>query len=163
MAINWNYNKEVEKPTFKAIPVGNYRCRIESAEEKQSKAGNDMIEIKLAISGHKSHIWFYLVFFPEGLDKAGNPLKNITDRNLASIYDTFGITEGSLNAAEWVGKVGGVKIKHEMREGSPEAKVHYFLNKAQQVSLPAWIEVSDAPVDQSAPKSISEDEIVWND
>ncbi len=161
MAINWNYNKEVEKPSFKAIPVGSYRCRIESAEEKKSKAGNDMIEINLSISGYSSHIWFYLVFFPEGLDKAGNPLKNITDRNLASIYDTFGIAEGSLNAAEWVGRVGGVKIKHEMRDGAAEAKVHYFLNKAQQVALPSWVEVGDSPSGYTKP--VTESEIVWNE
>jgi hypothetical protein len=142
MAINWNFNKDVEKPTFKAIPVGNYRCRIESAEEKQSKAGNDMIEMKLSISGQKSSLWFYLVFFSDGLDRAGNPLRNITDRNLASVYECFGIVEGSLNPAEWIGKVGGVKVKHEMKDGDPQARVHYFLNKAQQVGLPAWVEES---------------------
>lgn len=160
--LNWNFNKDVEKPTFKAIPVGNYRCRIESAEEKQSKAGNDMVEMKLAISGHKSHLWFYLVFFPEGNDKSGNPLRNITDRNLASIYDCFGITEGSLNTAEWVGKVGGVKIKHEMKDGEAQAKVHYFLNKAQQVALPAWVEVSEG---NDAIKSTATEEapIKWDD
>lgn len=142
MAINWNFNKDVEKPTFKAIPVGNYRCRIESAEENTSKNGNAMIEIKLAISGHKSHLWYYLVFFPEGVDKSGNPLRNITDRNLASLYECFGIPEGSLNPNDWLGLVGGVKIKHEMKDGEPQARVHYFLNKAQQVGLPSWVEAN---------------------
>jgi len=155
--VNWKFNNEVEKSKFTAIPVGNYRCRIESAEEKTSKAGNEMIEIKLAISGHTSHLWFYLVFFPEGNDKSGNPLRNITDRNLASIYDCFGITEGSLNPAEWVGKVGGVKVKHEMRDGEPQAKVHYFLNKSQQVGLPAWAE------DGENKQTIAEADIQWSE
>jgi hypothetical protein len=132
MAINWNFNKDVEKATFTAIPVGNYRCRIESAEEKTSKSGNEMIEITLAVSGQKSKLWYYLVFMPAH--------KDITDRNLASIYSSFDIPDGSLNPAEWVGRVGGVKIKHEMRDGEPSAKVHYFLDKSKQVSLPAWVE-----------------------
>lgn len=160
MSINWAFNKDVEKASFKAIPVGNYRCRIESAEEKISKAGNQMIEIKLAISGQSSHLWFYLVFFPEGNDKSGNPLRNITDRNLASIYDCFGITEGSLDCNEWVNKVGGVKVKHEMKDGQPQARVHYFLNKAQQVSLPAWVEVGFT---QQEPPAVSTDEIKWDE
>ena len=45
MAINWNYNKNTEKPTFKPIPVGNYRCRIEEANEKVSQNNNEMIEL----------------------------------------------------------------------------------------------------------------------
>lgn len=161
MAINWTFNKDVEKPIFKAIPVGNYRCRIESAEEKQSKSGNDMIEIKLSVSGHKSSLWFYLVFFADGLDKSGNPLRNITDRNLASIYECFGIVEGSLNPAEWIGKVGGVKVKHEMKDGEAQARVHYFLNKAQQVGLPAWVEENGSVV--SNVDSTSTETIDWDE
>ena len=159
MAINWNYDKNTEKATFKPIPVGNYRCRIEEANEKVSQNNNDMIELVLSVSGHKGKLWFYIVFMPEGNDKNGNPLRNITDRNLSAVYECFGITEGDLNCAGWVGKVGGVKVKHEMVDGEPKAKVHYLLNKAQQVALPAWEEGTQTTQVQSTEMP---DDIKWD-
>ncbi len=158
--INWEYNKEVEKPTIKIIPVGNHRCRIEEAVESKSEKGNDMIKLTLSISGYSSKVWFYVVFMPEGKDKNGNSLRDITDRNLATIYETFGIAEGNLNIQEWIGKVGGVKIKHEVYNGEDSAKVHYFLNKAQQVGLPPWVESGNNKA--SSIQSASSD-IIWSE
>ena len=136
--VKWAYDKDVQDAKFKAIPVGQYRCRIEEAIEETSQKGNEMIKLVLAISGYNSKVYHYIVFMPEGNDKNGNPLMNITNRNLKSLYEGFGIPEGDLNANGWVGKVGGVKLKHEEFDGSMQAKVSYFLNQAQQVALPAW-------------------------
>lgn len=158
--VNWNFNKDVEQKKITALPIGNYRCRIEEATEEKSTAGNDMIKLVLAVSGSNSKLFFYIVFMPEGNDKNGKPLKDITDRNLATIYETFGIPEGSLEIGTWIGKVGGVKVKHEMYNGEPSAKVHYFLNKAQQVGLPAW----QGEVTSTSPKStVAEGDIVWSE
>ncbi len=130
--VNWKYNKEVETKSFKPIPIGNYKCRIEAAEESTSKSGNEMIKLELKVSGQSGKLWFYVVFMADH--------KDITDSNLKSIYESFKIEEGNLNSQSWIGKVGGVKVKHEMYNGENSSKVHYFLNQAQQSALPAWSE-----------------------
>ena len=55
MAFNWNFNaEEYEEKDFAPIPIGDYRCRVEEVTEKKSSSGNDMYEIKLAVSGQSS-------------------------------------------------------------------------------------------------------------
>lgn len=151
MPINWNYNPNVEKTSFQIIPIGNYRVRIEDAEESISKNKNEMIKLTLTVSGYTSKLFFYIVFMKEN--------KDITDRNLAAVYESFNIPEGNVNVMEWIGKVGGVKVKNEIYNGENTSKVHYFLNQAQQTLLPAWQEKVSAPV-QSQPAS--DDDIKWD-
>ncbi len=132
--VNWNYdaNDYNENGVFAIIPVGNHRVRIADAKEKQSKSGNDMIEMILEVSGHSGSLWHYIVFMP---DKP-----QITNQNLGSIYESFGIKQGDLNLQNWIGKVGAARIKHETYNGDPQAKVSYFLTKRKQEELPAWVE-----------------------
>ena len=50
--LNWNFNaNDYEEKSFEVLPVGDYRVRIASAEEKTSKAGNPMVELKFDVSG----------------------------------------------------------------------------------------------------------------
>lgn len=167
--VTWNYNKDVEKPQIKLIPIGVYRCRIEEAVEEKSKSGNDQIKLTIVVSGYNSKLFFYIVFMPTGFDKNGKPLKDITDRNLSTIYDTFAIPEGNLNVQEWIGKSGAVQVKHELYNGNTNAKVHYFISRDKQATLPAWIEptnnnaqVNLNPVNQEQPKKTKEElDALW--
>ena len=134
MAIsNWSFNaNDYQETTFEALPVGDYRIRIASVEEKKSSNGNDMLAMTFDVSGHSSSLWFYLVFMPQ------NP--QITNQRLGQIYDSFGIQPGNMNFNSWVGKVGGCRVKHETYNGENTAKINYFLTRAKVDKLPAWQE-----------------------
>lgn len=129
--IQWNFNeKDYEESNFSIIPVGDFRVRIANAEEKKSQNGNDMVVLTLDVSGHSSSLWYYLVFMPD------NP--QMTNQKLGQIFDSFGITPGDMNIKNWLGKVGGARVKHEKYNGEDTAKVAYFLSRAKVDKLPAW-------------------------
>lgn len=133
MAISWNFNEnDYQEQSFAPIPTGDHRVRIASVEEKKSSNGNDMLVLTLDVSGHSSTLWFYLVFMPQ------NP--QITNQRLGQIYDSFGIQPGNMSFSSWVGKVGGVRVKHEVYNGETSAKVNYFLSRSKVDKLPAWSE-----------------------
>jgi Protein of unknown function (DUF669) len=129
--IDWTFDeKDYKENNFELIPVGEHRVRIEEVEEVKSKNGNDMLKFNFSVSGFNSRLFHYLVFMP---DK-----KAITNQNLGSLYASFGVS--GLNTQEWIGKVGGVKVKHEMYEGNAQAKSAWFLKKDEQDKLPVWQE-----------------------
>lgn len=131
MAINWNFNADdYQENSFGPIPVGDHRIRIKDAEETQSRNGNDMIKLTLEVSGHSGSLWDYIVFMPD------NP--QMTNRKLGGIFSSFGIQPGNMNTASWKGKVGACRVKHEMYNGEPSAKVAYYLSKEKQEQLPPW-------------------------
>lgn len=128
--MEWNYQRE--ESTFVEIPVGEHRVRIANAEKAISKNGNDMLVLTLDVSGYKSRLWHYVVFMPDHPE--------ITNRNLTSIFDSFGIADGDFNLANWKGKVGACMTKQD----EFGTKVRYFLNKKKQESLPPWKEPSES-------------------
>ena len=128
--MEWNYQRE--ESTFEEIPVGEHRVRIADAEKAISKNGNDMLVLTLDVSGYKSRLWYYVVFM------ADHP--EITNRNLTSIFDSFGITDGDFNLSNWKGKVGACMTKQD----EFGTKVRYFLSKKKQESLPPWKEPSES-------------------
>ena len=121
---------------FPLIPEGNYRVRIENAEEATSHAGNNMIKLTLAVSGYNTKIWYYLVLngnTPEDTLK--------TNRRLNSIFSSFDIVKGNMHLSDWRGCVGGAKIIHEEDNfGKEQAKIQYFLYRNAVNKLPAWQE-----------------------
>lgn len=129
--MEWNYQRE--ESTFEEIPVGEHRVRIADAEKAISKNGNDMLVLTLDVSGYKSRLWHYVVFMPDHPE--------ITNRNLTSIFDSFGIADGDFNLANWKGKVGACMTKQD----EFGAKVRYFLSKKKQEKLPPWQEPDSAP------------------
>ena len=131
----WQFKREESK--FEELPEGRYRVMIDSAEMAVSKAsGNDMLVVKLAVSGSSTHLWNYIVFLDDRPE--------ITNRMLTQFFDSFGIDDGNFNLASYVGKVGGCQVKHD-EQG--RAKVQYFLSKKQQEQLPPWKgELPKAPV-----------------
>ena len=148
----WNYTRAEGDNDFAPIPAGDYRIRIASAEKVTAKTGKQMLTLKFDVSGQNSKLFHNIVFLPDRPE--------ITNRNLTQFFDSFAdIPESEFNLANWVGKVGACHVKHEEYNGSPQARVHYFIAKAKQANLPAWQEPStgaNAPIDASAPASIDD-------
>ena len=127
----WNFdpNQYEEKEGFSIIPVGDHRVRIEDVISKQSKSGRDMFEITLAVSGHSSRLWYYLVLDP------ADPKK--TNQRIGDFFNSFGITDYNMaNYSRWIGKVGAVRVVHEEYNGEQQAKVRFCLNRKNQDKLP---------------------------
>ena len=127
----WNFDpSQYEASDFSIIPVGDHRVRIEDVISKQSKnSGNDMFEITLAVSGHSSRLWYYLVLDPS------DPKK--TNQKIGTFFESFGITDYNMaNYHRWKGKVGGARVVHEEYNGEQQAKVRFLLSKKNQEKLP---------------------------
>jgi hypothetical protein len=152
MAINWQYNeKDYSEKNFTPIPVGDHKVRIADAEETTSKAsGNKMIKLSLDISAYSGRLWDYIVFDPQ------NP--QMTNQKLGSVFASFGITPGNLKTSEWLGKVGAVKVKHEIYNGEPNPKVSYYLTKDKQKNLSPWQE-PNRPKQEFAPSTIPDEQL----
>lgn len=141
----WNFdpNQYEEKEGFPIIPVGDHRVRIEEVVERRAdkgnafSSGNDGYEIVLAVSGHNSRLWYYLVLNP------ADPKK--TNQRIGSFFDSFGITDYNMaNYLRWKGKVGAVRVIHEEYNGEQQAKVRFCLSRKNQDKLPAWKESGNA-------------------
>lgn len=127
----WEYKREEQK--FDVIPEGQYRIRIKSVDTGKSRNGNDMLTLQFEVSGQNSLLFHYITFMP---DK-----REITNRMLTQFYDSFkDIPEGDTNLANWIGKVGACKVKHDEYNGNTTAKVSYFIKAEKQSDLPAWSE-----------------------
>lgn len=131
----WNYNPaEYEEVSYEAIPVGDHRVRIGEVNFKHFKSGNDGYEIVLDVSGHGGKLWFYLVLDPTDTKK--------TNQRIGTFFDSFAITDYDLSHCNaWVGKIGGVRVKHEEYNGENKAKVAFCLARKNQDKLPPWKEV----------------------
>lgn len=129
MSINWTFNpSEYKESSFGIVPVGDHRVRIEDVAFKTFKSGNDGFEITLAVAGHSSKLWHYLVL------KHDDPQK--TNQSIGAFFDSFGITDYDLSHFRgWIGKVGAVRVKHESYQGNVSAKVAFCLSKKTQEKL----------------------------
>ena len=128
----WNFDPSMyEEKDFTIIPAGDHRVRIADVVEKTFKSGNDGYEITFVVSGHSGKLWFYLVL------NAADQKK--TNQNLGTFFECFGITQYTMgNGKQWIGKVGGARVKHEEYNGTMSAKVQYLLNRKKQEQLPPW-------------------------
>lgn len=136
--MKWTFdaNQYDANKTFELIPVGDHRVRIETVEEQISKnTGYEMLKLTLSVSGYGSKLFHYVVFMPDRSE--------ITNQNLGTIFDSFGIQQGNMNIYEWQGKVGAARVKHEQYDGKPQAKIAYFLLRSKQDDLPPWQEKGD--------------------
>ena len=127
----WIFNpNEYEAKEFSIIPAGDHRVRITGVEQKMFKSGNSGFEITLEVSGHGGSLWFYLVLDPSDTKK--------TNQRIGTFFESFGIVDYDLSHyRNWIGKVGGVRVKHEEYNGSQSAKVAFCLNRKNQDKLPA--------------------------
>lgn len=138
MSINWSFNPaEYEESSFSIIPAGDHRVRINEVEPKTFKSGNEGFEITFDVSGYSSKVWFYLVLDPNDTKK--------TNQRIGGFFDSFGITDFNMSHyANWKGKIGAVRVKHEEYNGSTSAKVAFCLARKNQDKLPAWKESGNA-------------------
>ena len=139
---NWTFNpNEYTTNDFAPIPQGDHRVRINDVTEKKFSSGNEGFEITLDVSGHGGKLWFYLVFDHNDTKK--------TNQRIGAFFESFGIGDFDLSHYRgWIGKIGGVRVKHEDYNGSPSAKVAFCLSKKNQEKLPAW--KGDAPTAPTA-------------
>ena len=135
--INWQYNPNEYKPEgFELIPPGQYRVRIEKAEEQTSKKGYPMIKMILKVNGYNTKLWHFMVFM-----NTDPEMIRMTNNNLGRIFDSFDIPTGDLNLQDWQGKVGAANIKNELDDKNEmRAKISYFIPRNKQNDLPAWSE-----------------------
>ena len=131
--MSWSYERTESEKSYTLIPEGKHRIRIASADKAVSKNGNDMLTLKFDVSGYSSYIFHHIVFLDDRPE--------ITNRMLTQFFDSFkDIPEGDFNMANWIGKVGAAKIKHEEYNGNTNAKIHWFVKADKQDDLPPWKE-----------------------
>ena len=134
----WNYQRE-ESTGFAPLPEGKYRIRVKSVEMAQSRNGNEMLVFQFDVSGSGKTLYHYITFLPE------HP--SVTNGQLTSFFDSFkDIEDGDFKIANWVGKVGACKIKHELYNGEQRERISYFIKADKQDDLPPWQEVSESSV-----------------
>lgn len=127
----WEFKREESQGFETKIPEGEHRVRIKSAEKAISKSGRDMLVLQFEVSGYDAIIYHYIVFLDDKPE--------MTNRMLTQFFDSFkDIAEGDFNMANWIGKVGAAKIKHEEYNGNINPKIHYFINASKQAELPPW-------------------------
>ena len=151
----WIFNpNEYEAKEFSIIPAGDHRVRISEVEGKTFKSGNNGFEITLEVSGYGGSLWFYLVLDPTDTKK--------TNQRIGTFFESFGITDPDLSHyRNWIGKVGGVRVKHEEYNGSQSAKVAFCLSRKNQDKLPpANFSAGVATTTSSAPMvEVGEDDL----
>lgn len=126
---DWSYQRE---ESSLAVPVGKHRVRIKEVKKKQSKKGNDMLEITLQVSGMNNLLWHYIVFMPDRPE--------MTNRMLTQFFDSFkDIKEGDFVLANWVGKVGACVVAVD-KDDETRTRISYFIKADKQGDLPAWVE-----------------------
>jgi hypothetical protein len=129
----WTYNpKQYTNHDFELIPEGNHRVRIKEVTYKVFSNGKNGFEIMLEVSGYgASRIWHYITLDPEDPQR--------TNQRLGSFFDSFAITDYNLaNYQSWIGKMGAVRVKHSIYNGSKTATTPFCLGKLQQKKLPVW-------------------------
>lgn len=152
----WIFNpNEYEAKEFSIIPVGDHRVRISNVEGKTFKSGNNGFEITLDVSGHGGSLWFYLVLDPTDTKK--------TNQRIGTFFESFGITDPDLSHyRNWIGKVGGVRVKHEEYNGSQTAKVAFCLSRKNQDKLAEAkfnTTVATAPANDAPLVEVGEDDL----
>ena len=90
----WQFKRE--ETEFEELAEGRYRVAIVDAQMAVSKSGNDMLVIKLLVSGTRRNLWNYITFLDDRPE--------ITNRMLTQFFDSFGIEDGNFNLNSYVGK-----------------------------------------------------------
>ena len=135
----WEFKREERQ--FPVLPEGKYRVRIKEADKAISKSGNDMLVLQFEVSGNTTILYHYIVFLDDRPE--------ITNRMLTQFFDSFkDIPEGDFNMANWIGKVGAVKTKNEMYDGTERPKISYFISADKQSDLPPWVNPDGSTVDE---------------
>lgn len=109
---------------------GAYSVQIACAEKTKSRAGRDMIVLRLNVYGTFHTINHYIVFMENKPD--------ITGRQIHEVMECFDIEKGDTTLSNWTGKTGGVIIKNELYNGKMIPKIERLLTKREQNTLPKF-------------------------
>lgn len=107
---------DVKEP--KAAPEGEYDLRIIDAEDTESKKGNPMTVVKIAIEGQDSYPVRHYITYPTGEDADQDRMKALEIRRF---LDCFGIAfdENGFNTEDLVGATGrSLVIQEEADDGN---------------------------------------------
>ena len=129
---NWTFNpNEYTASDFSIIPKGDHRVRINDVVEKKFGSGNEGFEITLDVSGHSGKLWYYLVLDRDDTKK--------TNQRIGTFFESFGIGDFDLSHYRgWIGKLGGVRVRHGEYNGADTAKVAFCLSQKNQAKLEPW-------------------------
>ena len=143
--INWKFDPdEYVEQEFTTIPAGDHRVRINDVVPKNFSSGNEGFEITLDVSGYSSKLWFYLVFDANDTKK--------TNQRIGQFFESFDIADFDLSHFKgWIGKIGGVRVKHEPYNGEDRPKVAFCIARRNQDKLPPWKGDNMAPAQTVAP------------
>lgn len=105
------------------LEPGDYRVEITGVEKRESKAGNDMIVLKVKPNGSNIEINHYIV-------------KNeYFNRNVTEFFDSFNVDDDDYEYLGWVGAVGAAKL---VEDENGYLKVRRFIDKEKAKYLPVW-------------------------
>lgn len=109
---------------------GAYSVQIACAEKTKSRAGRDMIVLRLNVYGTYHTVNHYIVFMENKPD--------LTSRQIHDVMECFDIEKGDTTLSNWAGKTGGVIIKNEPYNGKMMPKINRLLTKKEQEPLPKF-------------------------
>lgn len=122
-------------------------CRVEIIEcnQKESRSGNQMLEVKAIVCdgqvGSGAHLWDYIVLG-----------SSFTNNKLCAILEACGARpegQAELLPHDFVGLKGEVQVKHEVYEGQTRAKIAYWRCKPKESASSANSDVSpDGVIDE---------------
>lgn len=116
----WDYKRETQA----RVGAGDHRFEVVSAEEKLSSTNKNMIVVELRPNGASFTVRDYFV---EG---------EYFNRRATSFFDSTNVEDGNFNLLTWTGAVGAARFKEDE---NGFLKVHYYIDKAKQDKLPAWV------------------------
>ncbi len=123
----WDYTT----PKKEEIADGDYRLKIFKAEYVQSKTGKMMLRLCCNISGYETSINYHIILDPNNRER--------TNRNLQSMFYSFGIPEGDMNVTTYVEKEGAGRIERD--PNNPEySNIKYLIYGKRKDDLPPFEE-----------------------
>ena len=131
-----DYKREEREPESKI--TGKQRCVITAVEEKTSKSGNPMIEIKVRPSGCRFTVKSWLVH------------NDNFNRNATQFFDAFPeIGDGNFDFLTWVGCEGAAMFGEDE---NGYLKIRYWIDAVRAESLPPF--EGDKPERQTVTKLV---------
>ena len=129
------YKHEYDKPVNYELPApGEVRVRIVDAEQKKSQSGNEMIELKMSVTGgtgNECPLYDYIVDNSEKPEQASSKTGSILRSCGKEPTKDF-----ALEPELFVGLDGVVMVGHEEYNGKTKAKVKWWVTPMSEDSIP---------------------------
>ncbi len=120
------------------VEPGDYLVTVVEATETFSKAGDEMIKLKLEVEGHRVHLFDYLVATESSFWKIDTFRKAIGERVVEG-------QEVEMNASDLEGRQGYARLKVEEYQGKQNNKVDIWLTDGKPAAAPSQPQSAAAP------------------